>query len=70
MALVCSMAKLSNIFVIQQVSGDSHSSPGMLDFAARIKEIHPGIFIHSIFIEEDLGKDRQSGFVSMQPSIT
>lgn len=36
----------------------------MLDFAARIKEIHPGIYVHSIFIEEDLGKDRQAGFVS------
>ncbi|KAF8972912.1 palmitoyl-protein thioesterase [Flammula alnicola] len=42
--------------------GDSHSSPGMLQFASRIKEMHPGIFVHSIYIEEDLGKDRQAGF--------
>jgi len=34
----------------------------MLDFVGRIKEIHPGIYVHSIFIEEDLGKDRQAGF--------
>lgn len=27
-----------------------------------IKQVHPGIFIHSIFIEEDLDKDRQAGF--------
>ncbi|PPQ98444.1 hypothetical protein CVT24_004123 [Panaeolus cyanescens] len=42
--------------------GDSHSSPGMVEFASRIKEIHPGIFIHSVYIEEDAGKDRDAGF--------
>ncbi|KAK7051405.1 hypothetical protein VNI00_004905 [Paramarasmius palmivorus] len=34
----------------------------MLDFADMIKEVHPGIFIHSVYIEEDLDKDRQAGF--------
>lgn len=43
--------------------GDSHSSPGMLQFASRIKEMHPGIFVHSIYIDEDLDKDRRAGFV-------
>lgn len=43
--------------------GDSHSSPGMLEFKAMIRHIHPGIFIHSIYLEEDLEKDRQAGFV-------
>ncbi|KAF5386174.1 hypothetical protein D9615_002384 [Tricholomella constricta] len=42
--------------------GDSHSSPGMLEFASLIKDIYPGIFVHSIYIEEDLNKDRQAGF--------
>ncbi|KAF9484503.1 palmitoyl-protein thioesterase [Pholiota conissans] len=42
--------------------GDSHSSPGMLEFASRIKELHPGIFVHSVFIDQDLSKDRQAGF--------
>ncbi|KAF7977768.1 hypothetical protein HWV62_2874 [Athelia sp. TMB] len=42
--------------------GDSHSSPGMLEFAEMIKKIHPGIFVHSIYIEEDLSSDRRAGF--------
>ncbi|TFK44545.1 Alpha/Beta hydrolase protein [Crucibulum laeve] len=42
--------------------GDSHSSPGMLEFASLIKDIHPGIFVHSIYIEGDLDKDRRAGF--------
>ncbi|KAJ7928596.1 palmitoyl-protein thioesterase [Mycena leptocephala] len=42
--------------------GDSATSPGMLQFAEEIKTVHPGIFVHSIYIEEDLDKDRQAGF--------
>ncbi|PPQ89525.1 hypothetical protein CVT25_012197 [Psilocybe cyanescens] len=34
----------------------------MLQFASLIKDVHPGIFVHSIFIEQDLDKDRQAGF--------
>ncbi|KAK1229218.1 ATPase with role in protein import into the ER [Marasmius sp. AFHP31] len=42
--------------------GDSHSSPGMLEFFKMIQGVHPGIFIHSVYIEEELDKDRQAGF--------
>lgn len=42
--------------------GDSHSSPGMLEFQDMIKDIHPGIFIHSIWIEDALDKDREASF--------
>ena len=28
-----------------------------------IQDIHPGIFVHSVRIDEDLGKDKQAGFV-------
>ncbi|KAL0579738.1 hypothetical protein V5O48_002232 [Marasmius crinis-equi] len=42
--------------------GDSHSSPGLLDFFKMIRKVHPGIFIHSVYIEEELDKDRQAGF--------
>jgi palmitoyl-protein thioesterase len=35
----------------------------MLQFVEEIKTVHPGIFVHSIYIEEDLDKDRQAGFV-------
>ncbi|KAF8160954.1 palmitoyl-protein thioesterase [Crassisporium funariophilum] len=48
--------------VIWHGLGDSHSSPGMLQFASMIQDVHPGIFIHSVFIDEDLDKDRQAGF--------
>ena len=29
-----------------------------------IRDIYPGIFIHSVFIEQDQDKDRRAGFVS------
>jgi hypothetical protein len=47
----------------RDITGDSHSSPGMLQFASLITDIHPGIFIHSIYMDEDLDKDRKAGFV-------
>ncbi|KAJ4468266.1 palmitoyl-protein thioesterase [Lentinula aciculospora] len=42
--------------------GDSYASPGMLEFTSMIKNVHPNIFIHSVYIEEELDKDRQAGF--------
>ncbi|CAA7259229.1 unnamed protein product [Cyclocybe aegerita] len=48
--------------VIWHGLGDSHSSPGMLQFKSLIEEMHPGIFVHSVYIEDDLDKDRQAGF--------
>ncbi|KAJ7209623.1 palmitoyl-protein thioesterase [Mycena pura] len=42
--------------------GDSANSPGMLQFADEIKTVHPGIFVHSVYIDEDLNKDKQAGF--------
>ncbi|KAL1748597.1 Alpha/Beta hydrolase protein [Schizophyllum fasciatum] len=42
--------------------GDSHASRGMLDFQDLIKEVHPGIFIHSVWVHEDANKDRDAGF--------
>ena len=35
----------------------------MLQFISMIQDIHPGIFIHSVRIDEDLDKDKQAGFV-------
>lgn len=42
--------------------GDSHSSSAMLEFFDLVKEMHPDIFIHSIFLHEDLTEDRRAGF--------
>jgi palmitoyl-protein thioesterase len=43
--------------------GDSHLSPGMLEFMSLVRKIHPGLFIHSIYVEEDLKKDQRAGWV-------
>lgn len=37
----------------------------MLEFASLIKEVHPGIFIHLVYLEEELDKDRRAGFVRL-----
>ena len=51
--------------------GDSHASPGMLEFQQAIKQIHPGIFIHSVYIHDDLGADRNAAIVRpLFPLIT
>lgn len=44
--------------------GDSYGSPGMLQFADLIREVHPGIFVHNIWVNEDIEKDQKAGFVS------
>ncbi|KAJ7072548.1 Alpha/Beta hydrolase protein [Mycena amicta] len=42
--------------------GDSATAPGMIQFAEEIKQVHPGIFVHAIYIEEGLNEDRRAGF--------
>ncbi|KII92487.1 hypothetical protein PLICRDRAFT_37259 [Plicaturopsis crispa FD-325 SS-3] len=48
--------------VIWHGLGDSYASPGMLEFADLVREVHPGIFVHNIYIDEKLDNDRQAGF--------
>ncbi|KAF8348139.1 palmitoyl-protein thioesterase [Amanita rubescens] len=48
--------------VIWHGMGDSYASKGMDNFMARIEDIHPGIFIHSIYVDQDLGKDKEATF--------
>ena len=36
----------------------------MLQFMQLIKDVHPGMFIHSVRLDEDLEKDQKAGFVS------
>ena len=47
------------------ILGDSYASPGIRDFMTRVEDIYPGIFIHSIYVDQDLKKDREASFVSM-----
>ena len=49
--------------VIWHGLGDSYASPGMLEFMQLIKDMHPGIYIHSVYLREDLEEDRRAGFV-------
>ncbi|KAL5528296.1 hypothetical protein ACEPAF_7432 [Sanghuangporus sanghuang] len=42
--------------------GDSYASPGMLEFAELIKGVHPGIFVHSIYLDKNLDADQRAGF--------
>ncbi|KAI0829895.1 alpha/beta-hydrolase [Trametes gibbosa] len=48
--------------VIWHGLGDSYASPGMLDFMSRIKDIHPGIYIHSVYLNETLKEDERASF--------
>ncbi|KAG1753003.1 Alpha/Beta hydrolase protein [Suillus lakei] len=52
--------------VIWHGMGDTYASPGMDRFQSEVKEMHPGIFVHSIFIDEDADADQRAGFVVRQ----
>jgi palmitoyl-protein thioesterase len=64
-------AAVKNIrpLVIWHGMGDTYASPGIDRFQSEIKEMHPGIFIHSIFIDEDPNVDQRATFVSIQTAI-
>lgn len=47
--------------VIWHGMGDSYTAPGMVEFMDEIRKVHPGIFIHSVYLDEDNSKDRQAG---------
>ena len=53
---------------IQRPLGDSYDSPGILEFQSYIEEMHPGIFIHSVYIDPDSKEDKRATFVSSEPS--
>ena len=44
--------------------GDTYDAPGILEFVQEVKDMHPGIFVHSIYLKEDSGEDRKAGYVS------
>lgn len=49
--------------VIWHGLGDSAHSEGMDNFVDLIKGIHPGIFVHSVYISENQDEDKKAGFV-------
>ena len=44
--------------------GDTYTSPGMVQFESEVKKMHPGIFVHSVYIDQDAKVDQRAGFVS------
>lgn len=51
--------------VIWHGMGDTYCAPGILEFIDTIKQMHPGIFVHSIYINESEDEDRRAGWVSL-----
>lgn len=49
--------------VIWHGLGDSYAAPGMLEFVQEVKEMHPGLFVHAIYIKEDNDDDRKATWV-------
>jgi hypothetical protein len=47
----------------QPPTGDSYDSSGLLKFQSVIGEMHPGIFIHSVYIDSDSKEDKRATFV-------
>ena len=43
--------------------GDSHSSPAMTQFISMVKEVHPDIFVHSIYMKENLDQHQRATWV-------
>jgi len=44
--------------------GDNYASPGILQFEDEVKSMHPGIYVHSVYIERDTKEDQHASFVS------
>lgn len=44
--------------------GDTYASPGMVEFENEVKKVHPGIFVHSVYIDQDEKADQRAAFVS------
>ena len=45
--------------------GDSYNSTSMANFQALVKRVHPGLFIHSVYIDKNQNEDRRAGFVRL-----
>jgi palmitoyl-protein thioesterase len=48
--------------VIWHGLGDSYASPGMVEFVSMIQDLHPNIFVHSVYIDKDDDQDKEAGF--------
>lgn len=44
--------------------GDNYASSGIVQFEHEVKSMHPGIFVHSVYIDRDANEDKRASFVS------
>ena len=51
----------------QRPLGDTYDSPGILKLQSYIEEMHPGISIHSVYIDPDPKEDKRATFVRSEP---
>lgn len=56
--------------VIWHGMGDSYNAPGMLEVIDEIKNMHPGIFVHSVHLAEETDDDRKAAYVRKPSSFT
>jgi palmitoyl-protein thioesterase len=49
-------------------TGDSYDSPGLLKVQSSIAKMHPGIYIHSVYIDPDPKEDKRATFVRSELS--
>ncbi|CEL60494.1 palmitoyl-protein thioesterase [Rhizoctonia solani AG-1 IB] len=57
-----STGKQPHPLVLWHGLGDSAHSAGMTEFAELIKQVHPGIFVHSIALSDDSSADQKAGW--------
>ncbi|GBE81325.1 alpha/beta-hydrolase [Sparassis crispa] len=48
--------------VIWHGLGDSYASAGMLEFISLIRDMHKGIYVHSVYLDKDLEQDQRAGW--------
>lgn len=54
--------------VIWHGLGDTHDSSGILEFIQEIKDMYPGIFVHSAYVKEAADEERKAGYVGTSTS--
>lgn len=42
--------------------GDTYASSGIVQFESEVKKLHPGIFVHSVYIDKDVKEDKRATF--------
>jgi hypothetical protein len=60
---VCSVPRHADMNHEPTPTGDSYDSSGILKIKSHVEEMHPGIFIHSVYIDPDSKEDQRATYV-------